>query len=421
METQSLINNQRSFIPVGLVAVIVALSILATIFGRWIWNEYFLVARVGIMSVLIFWAWLELFRTRRKSDQVFILGFVLYLLMLLVLASDPLYSFEAIAKVGIGMGAYFVGVLVGREHGIDRKILNVFRLGLYFLVIFFISSQVFGWGHVPYGGHSEMALHGSVYISNLLVYILIFLAANNWISNRNDRRFAWADILMFCFGILTVVAIYRRSSILALVLGFLVFFFFMEKKVDAFRFGLLFVIVGLLATPWILPVLEGLSERRDMTSAMVDPTAGRHSDFLFAWEVVQERNLAALVVGEDVLQPRTTTGRGRNTHNDFARLLITTGIVGVLAYLAIYYVMCIHLVKLLSYGALSRHAFGGGVAILAASFVLTYTNQLWVISSMNLWFLTLGLLIGNGERFAKRISAGAEWREANDGNRRHDN
>jgi len=351
-----------------------------------------------IRAILIFaFVLIALPSLKRYRITLSIFAFLLYLCTLLIRSSSPVFSLLAIVRLSISMLMLPIAmqyINTFRRLLILNKIYLICGVGI---IISFIVEQFTKTGYNPYGIDTVYVAGGGIYITNILVYISLTLYLDNEIRNHFGKKslFAFKTSFLIATAIITLL-IFRRSAVLALITGILIY-----AIVTRGRYRILtYILIG-LSLIVIMPsnvsnkLFQTYVRRGGLTSVLQDE--GRHSDIERAIDAFEENSFDHKIFGSELFRGAQFLGTRRTIHNDFANLLVGSGIVGIILYLNI--VRCILFYKRKKEPDKSKAKVLSSVratlfSMVGAWLVFSYTNQLWVIDSYSLSFLYIGSLLG---------------------------
>jgi O-antigen ligase len=235
-----------------------------------------------------------------------------------------------------------------------------------------------------------------------LMLVIVFGAAVLPYLERTHRRIL--GILMSGCGVFLVLT-YTRSAIIATVLGLVVVGLLQSK-----RLLVTVALVGALSVALAPPLAGRFTELLGATS---DPDARNSLEWRFEYwgEIIPLAN-ANPVTGIGLDRIDDSTDEEKQSHNDFVRAYVETGLIGLLAYLGVIIAIIrlgLRAARASPAGSLDRGVGVGflacGVAFIAVSAVANVMSNVVV-----LWYFLA--FAAAASSVARRNSSGASAREA---------
>lgn len=267
-----------------------------------------------------------------------------YFLFLSLFSSNYYRTFNYLAKFIIPLPFFIVGY---SSINSPTEFLNFAKKSIIILIYFvgyIVYANIFSFGTSFYGGPlasfktGYMGLQG-LYIPTFLIIQTLFL-----IPFYKNKLFT---IVLCGLGIIIFVLILKRTNLLLLGLGLILWFYF-ERKIGL-KYGILILII-LGASSFIIfssdVFKERISSRSSRFSSEYSITQeGRFKENKFIWEQVSESPLKLIFGSGEVFNDLKTMSeeadfvgsKGRQTHNSYARLLWSGGLLGVFLFLFFYF------------------------------------------------------------------------------------
>src|SRR5690606_33897827 len=124
--------------------------------------------------------------------------------------------------------------------------------------------------------------------------------------------------------------------------------------------------------------------------------AGRMQDLKNAAHAFQTRGITHALIGSEAFRDRAFFKTNRPVHVDYARILVGAGAIGLGLYMSVHFHIVwktlIRSTKLNSYR--SRVAFAVVCGLISGSFLVSFSSQIYVFSSLSWLFLMLVAING---------------------------
>ena len=236
---------------------------------------------------------------------------------------------------------------------------------------------------------------GSIYTRTNIIgvnYVFYFGVPILLLARKGERKII--ELIISIFMILVAIFSFKRTSILAIGLALLLYYYSAYFKLSKRKKGwILFVGIALvLAIYWGLNANSYIVER--FVIAGETGGNGRLETWEFAIKSISSSSLTELLFGHGVDSFRILYGI--STHNDFLEVLYSYGLIGFLTYVLIF---CVFLKKLII--AKKRHYtfFPPYVMTIVLFFVISFFSHIVVYSYVAVPVFTLiGYFIGSVEK-----------------------
>ncbi|MEP2448780.1 MAG: hypothetical protein ABJI69_16220 [Balneola sp.] len=288
---------------------------------------------------------------KRPEKSIFSFTLLIYFLytfiLVLVRDFDDLFgNIEYLLKLNMSM----IFVYICYSYFKKIKHLNILSNQLFFSLLIFLAylliANIFNLGSLYVEDPEEMdigvintgALVGNNFYS-LAYLIILFPFVKKYSDYASNKLFN----LVYIVAAITVLLPFRRTAILILAFGILLYFLINLSKIKkTLKYGLLLSFILLSSSPLYLPYLDAARAVRGVRgeNPFAAQTIQQESRFLEVFEVsdrLYEEGLNGILFGKSfdivgVYPP----GSNRPLHSDFTILLYTSGLIGFALYLLIY-------------------------------------------------------------------------------------
>ncbi|WP_163379872.1 O-antigen ligase family protein [Cyclobacterium sp. SYSU L10401] len=331
-----------------------------------------------------------------------ILCLTAYLFILVLFSQNLTGSFDIYLKfiTSINMFLFGYNFLYNKED--FKKVFNAILLTFSLIIFYLASAQVIpGLGEASYSNVYLPAMgDGSgtgVYVLNSLAYYSLLLPLAFYeIDFSKFKKLLFLIITLATLVLLVLV--FRRSALLAYVLGLSLIFLFNFKNRKFAGFFIVIIALVVVFSPILYENFLIRLEERGGVEVMTSDTYSRGYDLQMAWEVFKEGSAREIMIG-DYSQIFKHTRIGwilpwRQVHNDFAAIFLGSGLVGLLLFILIHYSILRYNYRIFkNYKYRWRKVlFGTILALLLATTIQSFANQYWTISSLSTVFFLLGIL-----------------------------
>jgi O-antigen ligase len=318
--------------------------------------------------------------------------FLLYIFVLITRNTNYLYALNQ--YTGVLISLFMLPICVCHfdlKQGL-QKLRTYLFIVLYILIIHFFWAQLFNYGEDPYGLNIYLG-GGGVYQVYTIVYILLFLPFI--ISVSGPEKIRWHELIALFLSVIPVLLIFRRAAVLSLICGFIIFIFFIKEKKSFIKYAFIALI---LIIPVIPGAFETVSQRLEARSLDIEEQqmSSRGGEIPVTINVISTSEMSRVLFGSEMFDYKTLSNTDRSLHVDYARLLIGSGIIGFVLYMAIFFRIW------LSYFSFRKNIadikfrsvlFAVMLALSVAFILFSYSSQLTQVSSLSTLMMFFGVLI----------------------------
>ncbi|MEX1193382.1 MAG: hypothetical protein WEA99_15530 [Brumimicrobium sp.] len=282
----------------------------------------------------------------RKPQNIrnfsFLILFTIYVLINILFSSNMLISASNSLKVLISMLFLIVGYEFFNTPYRFKILLKSLIASSIILVINFILSNIFNIGISSYT-EDQSFLMGNLGDSwYLLSYcVLLYPLFNEFLKISTIKKNIVA-LIFFILMLLLIISL-KRTAILTLIFGLLIYGFFNLKIKQFLKISLFIGFVSVVTYPFYAPILE---KRFDAREKRFDDDAieeeGRYLETLYVWDEIQDFNEPIKqLFGLEAFYSAGNYAKGRfgerNLHVDYNLIVNSIGIVGLLMYFLVFY------------------------------------------------------------------------------------
>lgn len=351
--------------------------------------------------ILLFVIFVIFKRFYLNSVNLNILWYLIFTFALIVLfSSDIPNSLYIFMKFFMSTSLFFVGYYYSKIPGVFKLLCNSYIVTLAMYILAILLANLFSIGYTSYEGVSDIMFFGpsGVNISKNIVSIILIFPLLKYL-NKTKAYARTLNILMLVSIILVFIA-FKRTPMLSISLGFLVYLVLTPKKTRMIKTLIGSVTLLLLLSPLYLNRIEQNYIARQDAIRLDDPEnidkQARYHEIFMTLEAFEKGNVRHKLFGSEFFNDRCFYGTPRMLHTDYMSLLSGTGLVGLIWFLLIYYKIYSHIrnLYLKNKTDLTRDLYIVGVILIINSLVLGIAGTIPAIDPRSIIFLYLGAITG---------------------------
>lgn len=277
---------------------------------------------------------------KNNNENKLLLVFLIYLFTLCFLSSNITYALYVYIKLLITTLMFPIGYYYINNPEKYIKINKSIYTAFWFVIIGTLVSMYYGIGETSQGDEeTTFGVFGLNISKDIAVLSLILVHAFITKQLKVNSKYIFLAILFV--GIFLVFISVKRGSILALIFGLTTYLIFIPKSQKIFRYILIPISIGVVASPLYLSKIEDrFSYREDLLTVEhyqeEDIKEWRVIETDIAINAFKEKNIAYKLFGFELFNGMSYFKMPYMFHNDFAVLLAGSGIVGVVLYVLFY-------------------------------------------------------------------------------------
>jgi hypothetical protein len=292
-----------------------------------------------ILSLFLLWYMIILYKHNFITQPTII--FITYLFILCWFSNLPLTSLYIYNKVIITCLMFIVGLQSFNSTEKFKFLLRIIVLSLIFQELYFLYSNVAGIGRMSYRDDSVFFGETGVNMTKAMVIFLIALPA--FLRIEKNKNWKLIAFIVFLIGTIIVIFGMKRSAILALMSGFIIYLIFTPYKSRIIKFLPILLIIAFITSPLYLSIIEKRYKKRQERVSMSydqlkeNESEGRVLEIKYTIEDAFEEGAARLFFGYNLFLVKDFNGHGRMLHVDYMNMLGGAGIIGLGLFLYVYY------------------------------------------------------------------------------------
>ncbi len=336
--------------------------------------------------------------------SVFPVLFVFYTTLIIPLSDDLGKTIRVHLRV-ISYVIYMVLMYdLFRSKGISvKQIVDKFPIILFIYILYTFAANIFDLGNL-YRNRSGVDLinTGDIVGDFLLQISLVFvLLPLYFFYNKNNTK-KWLFLLLCSISLVFVFASGRRTAILVMIIGYLVFLFFYRNKSTGLKYLILLVLFGGISVSFFIGdiITRFESRNRGLSTEVIEQEA-RTREIPVAFDLVMsfEEPIHSLLGKDMYADYGLVPGAGvrRPLHTDYARVLYGMGIFGFVIYFGFLFNTFFQCYKSRNYYLTEdkdKLLYSTLMMLIIFKLSVTYTGGLHVISYNSLLFGLIGALLG---------------------------
>ncbi len=321
--------------------MIPVLNVVATIFTPFFQGGTLNPGVVRGIILALFCVWFILTRAKLNTITNSTYIFLVYLLFLCFLSDSFTTSFYIYNKVFVAslflpLSLYFIS----SEYKFSLFIRSCL-LALLLLELNFLASNILGIGFATYQDESILFGESGVNITKYMVIFIIIVPF--CLKYEQSRKWRILGILLLIIGIIIVVLGMKRSAILAIASGFVLYALFTPYKSRMIRIIPFVGILVILTGPYYIPIIKKRFESREEKVSMTydqlqdNEDEGRLLEVQYTMDQTFNDSFERIFIGYNLFMKKPFSGHKRMLHIDYMNMLGGAGLIGLSIFLFIYY------------------------------------------------------------------------------------
>ena len=345
---------------------------------------------------------LNSYSLNKTSRSIF--HFTIYILILLLFSSKPLYSAIVSSKILLSILMFPLGYMMVNSPIRFNILISRIALNYYIIILGFFLSNVFNLGGYTYaeevdfqtGGYSD-GWNNLTYALLLSPLILIYQDLGKWKK---------AIITLSALIILVLLIIsFKRIAIAGLVLGFVIYFVISGKVAGFIKILVTTGLFILISYPIYQDIIDSqlFARKKRFEQGWLEQEA-RYLETIYVWnETFSFDNMAKSLIGLEAFNSVGNYANGafgrRQLHVDYNLIMNTCGILGLVLYMRIFYLIITNALIMRRKYKFRKILTNRNSILIAVLFVLSITplftsfgGQMYHLSFRSMIFLFLGAI-----------------------------
>jgi hypothetical protein len=355
-----------------------------------------------ILGIYFFYFWNRKLPMNNGNKYLYI--YIIYIVCLFPFVTDLYESMRVSFQVIISMLSYVLGYTIIKNYDDLKRLNRSIYYGIMILFLNFIMSTVFGLGNFSYDASSESSLYLGNYSDsiNIFAYSLFVIPLLSFDFKKSQKS---ALYLFGIFLLLIVIISTKRIALITVVSGMVIYAYTIRAYI---RKQLITAIVFFIILTAISPLyFDTMSERWNIRidAGRVETasykTEARYLETSMVWsEIFSFKSIGKSLFGHEAFYSSYLYGGGiwgrRQLHVDYNQILFTTGIFGLILYLAVYFNIYKDFQKykkrIKGDSIHKKILFALFYMMFFCSLVTSFAGQMYAITFRSIIFLYLGSL-----------------------------
>lgn len=348
--------------------------------------------RALLMAGLVPLLMIDRIRLTWAGGMIFIC--LIYLVIMACFSSNYFRTFDVLVKVAISLLMFVLAYNYLRGEEARRKLIVLIEISLALFVFSFGIAQVFKIGVNPYAEEGLNPGAGNIQQTYLIAYFLLFLPLAGFFRNRPFKLHWWEGVL-FLLSLFPLTLIARRGAILGFLAGGIVYAILTPKKARVVAGVSCAVVLAMVTLPLYIGHVQAIMEHRTM-EAEAPNEMGRVQELEKGLKVLREGKIQHALFGQELFNYVEITRDFRDLHTDYATYLLGGGLVGFVLYFSIIPALWLDFwrrIPLIRNLYVLREVAAVFIGLKAAFFIISFSGQYYVISSLTIVFSLWGAML----------------------------
>jgi len=308
----------------------------------------YLFEKNGLISYMFgtFWVFYFLFMYFRigvSRHNISIIFFLIYIFLKILFSSNFLVSLNQYATLFISMSVFIVSF---KYLNTQNAFLVISKISMSFLVIYFLNLIVSNlFLQSSFSGYIKDTQNvwntGNIFTNGLNSIVFLSLATPLIIPFIKSKKNKVLYLILLFIGIVSVLISFKRISILAIPVGFIVILLTNKNILSNFRNIILVSLTILLTFPIYSDIIEKQFEARQKTFNRGFQREGRYLETVLVWSnALSFSSINESIFGKEMFNSVNNYGlvvdKKRMIHVDYNQLLHGSGFIGLFMYLYIH-------------------------------------------------------------------------------------
>jgi hypothetical protein len=292
--------------------------------------------------IILFFILIHFKNYYRKNELNNLIGFsLIYYFILGFFSSNYVYSQGIFLKFLIATMMFPVSYYYFRTRDQFSRLLQIMMWVLGFYVFIILISNIFGISTSSYLEDSISFGSGRVNITKtMLILVLMSPLSFRFENNKIIRKL---NIFIIVVAVIFILLGVKRSAVLGLFVGYFVYFILAPQKTKVtkglFVVGMILFLTSPLYYNTLLQRIEARQEAGRLDLSRIEEDEGRVLELRATLDAYINGSLAYKVFGAEFFNSQTYFKTTRMLHTDYATMLSGAGMLGLGAFLVIFYLI----------------------------------------------------------------------------------
>jgi hypothetical protein len=329
--------------------------------------------------ILLFLIFILTEKTPNLTSIKLVYIYLSFLFIASTLSTDIYLSLYRYLKLFISTMMFIVGLIMIRSSADFMRLNRVYLNVLIICSLYILYANIFNYGSSDYLAESFYYGSTRVNITKVMAVLLLIVPISFATISKKSPRIYYSVFLFF--ALVAVIIGMKRSAILGLSLGYIIYFFLTPDKNRLAKSIVSLAIILLISTPIYLDTLtdryEVRAKRRtfDVQTEELENTEARYREYLMVMNDFERRDIITALFGTEAFNDLYYYRTNRMLHTDFMLLLSSSGVIGLLLHIAILLIIPFELLgikpKRQSQKKIFKEVYAVNLALLACLFILS--------------------------------------------------
>ncbi len=327
--------------------------------------------------------------------------FLAYLLLLCLVSESFLTSFYIynkvfVASIFLPLSLHFIS-----SENRFRYFIRSCLIALFLLELNFIISNILGIGFATYQDESILFGESGVNITKYMVIFIMILPF--YLKYEQIKSYRILGIILLIVGIIIVILGMKRSAILAISAGFILYALFTPYKSRMVRIIPFAAVLVVLSGPYYIPLIKKRFESREQKVSMSyeqlqeNEEEGRLLEVQYTMSQTFDDSFERIFIGYNLFMKKPFSGHKRMLHIDYMNMLGGAGLIGLSIFIFIYYKIwsvAKKIKKRLYYSKFQKEIYATIVALIGVQIFMSIGGTMQGLDLRGTILLILGALLG---------------------------
>lgn len=377
------------------------INVIATIFTPFFQGGTLNPGVVRGIILTLFCIWFILTRAKLNFITNSTYLFLGYLFLLCLFSESFITSFYIYNKVFVAslllpLSLFFVSS-ENRFHYFIRSCL----ISLFLLELNFIISNILGIGFATYQDESILFGESGVNITKYMVIFIMVIPF--YLKYEQNKTYRILGVILLISGIIIVLLGMKRSAILAISAGFILYAFFTPYKSRMIRIIPIVAVLVVLSGPYYIPLIIKRFESREQKVSMTyeqlqdNEDEGRLLEVQYTMSQTFDDSFERIFIGYNLFMKKPFSGHMRMLHIDYMNMLGGAGLIGLSIFIFIYYkiwTVAKNIKKRLYYSKFQKEIYATIVSLLGVQIFMSIGGTMQGLDLRGTVLLIIGALLG---------------------------
>jgi len=381
--------------------IIPVINVIATIFTPFFQGGTLNPGVVRGVILALFCIWFIITRAKFNfiTNSTYI--FLAYLFLLCLFSESFITSFYIYNKVFVAslllpLSLFFVSSEKRFTYFIRSCLISLFLLELNFII-----SNILGIGFATYQDESILFGESGVNITKYMVIFIMILPF--YLKYEQIKTYRVLGIILLIIGLIIVILGMKRSAILAISAGFILYALFTPYKSRMIRIIPFAAVLVVLSGPYYIPIIIKRFESREQKVSMTyeqlqdNEDEGRLLEVQYTMNQTFDDSFERIFIGYNLFMKKPFSGHMRMLHIDYMNMLGGAGLIGLSIFIFIYYKIwsvAKKIKKRLYYSTFQREIYATIVALIGVQIFMSIGGTMQGLDLRGTILLILGALLG---------------------------